>query len=167
MTTVDEANLLWSLALRTATREETVESVRAVFTDLNARPVERMCVLHSVWCSTDRPMLQLPREEWVRMFRRVGYFEMPLGGLIGSRPQPTGAMRLYRAATPAHARGLSWTPWLPLAERYADQASVPGFGAARVYTADVPGEYLLATFRALGSVEVVVDLPDDYPVEVA
>lgn len=64
-------------------------------------------------------------------------------------------------------RGLSWTPWLPLAERFADQASVPGNGAARVYTADVPGEYLLATFRALGSVEVVVDLPDDYPVEVA
>lgn len=145
------------IAHRSATRIETIESVRAIFADDSAHPMERMYALQSAWTYRNYPTLAMPREEWVRMFRQVGYFEMDERMQLHPAPRPPRTARLYRGASPECARGMSWAPTRSTAAQYGIQ----------VWAADVPSEFWLAVLHEFGKVEVVVDLPPTWPVEVA
>lgn len=115
-------------------------------------------LLHRTWGDTYSPMRHLPREQWVAMFRRVGFFNM----MQPHAAPPTGTLTLFRGAHPDYARGLSWTDTAATAVMFAQRSPVP----ARVYRAVVPASAVLGALHAAGTfTEFIVDIPAD--VEVA
>ena len=99
------------------------------------------------------PKSLLPREQWVSMFRRVGFFTV----MQPFTAPPTDTLTLYRGAHPDYARGLSWTDTLATAEMFARRSPVP----AQVYRAtDVPASAILGALHSAGTfAEYIVDLP--------
>jgi hypothetical protein len=103
------------------------------------------------------PLRVLPREEWVSMFRKVGFYN----GLAPLSDPPTEPVRLYRAVVdPAFVRGLSWSPQQNNARQHGP----------RIFATDAPPESILAVMPHSPlpwehGLEYFVDLPDDWPVE--
>lgn len=134
-----------------------VAAMLATFDRADASAFELQIALASAWgAGFVKPHLQLPRERWVSLFRRVGYFS------FGTRPTPPREpIRLYRGAADGHERGMSWTTSPDLARRF-DFA---------LWTCDAPPSSVLAVlamhrYDANGDDfgEYVLNLPDDLAV---
>ncbi|WP_052748651.1 arsenate reductase/protein-tyrosine-phosphatase family protein [Microbacterium sp. Ag1] len=103
------------------------------------------------------PLRELPRDEWVRLFREVGYL---YGGACSPEAIPTETLTLYRGAVPEYSRGLSWTT-APNDARF--------FGArydrdrARLYVVDAEPGWMLGRVPAgpfSPGGEYIVDVPE-------
>lgn len=73
-------------------------------------------MLRRVWVETDRPASLATVEQWLELFDAVGGFT--LGSTIREDARPLQPLTLYRAATPEHALGMSWTPYRRTAHAY-------------------------------------------------
>ncbi len=131
-------------------RKAPLATLQAMFTDPAYRRGHRISALSTTWMMTMQPSRVLPQEQWVSMFRSVGYFDM----LHYGSPAPTQPLLLFRGAAAAGARGMSWTPEPLLAARYGP-----------VWKCEVPPAALLARVGAGWQQEYVVDLPSDATVE--
>ena len=91
-------------------------------------------------------MWGIPKDIWLMWFRLAAY------------PKPSAPLTLYRGATPAHARGMSWTldrehaGWF--AQRFENAIGVPLARGARF----CPGHVYCATVEPAGILAVVDDL---------
>ncbi len=135
---------------------DSIDSLRELFADASSPTLERMSALQGAWQFRRYPLLEMQREEWVAMFRSLGYFEMDDDGEVESRTRPPMTSRMYRGATPEYARGMSWS-W-----SRRDYAALYGHP---VWTAEIPSEHWLAMFHEGEIVEIVVDLPEHIVVE--
>lgn len=103
-----------------------------------------------------RPLLDLPRSEWVEMFRHVGY--MTNTGRVPAM-RPTEPMRLYRAATHDYRDGLSWA-LTPKDARVFLRS--PSDLDQRLYVADVRPAWMLGRYSTMWPwdiAEVIADVP--------
>lgn len=97
------------------------------------------------------------REEWLRLFRSLGWVH-PWARAPRPAP-PFGLVRLYRGAARAKREGLSWTPSREVAGWFAELD--PG---GQVWQVDAPAGALLCGFPirvgGLEGVEYVVDVAE-------
>lgn len=103
------------------------------------------------------PLQALPRAEWVRMFREVGYL---YGGTRAPEMRPSTPRTLYRGAVPEYRDGLAWTTAPSDARFYG--ARYDG-GAANVYAIDAEPDWMLARVPAgpfSPGGEYIVDVPE-------
>ncbi len=157
---------LMTLAHAEAKNPSPPAAVRHLFAEPSGTSLDMLAVvLMSSWRSGgsmpwarghSRPMLDLPRAEWVEMFRRVGYMSN-----VWRSPddRPSEPVRLYRAATRDYRDGLSWAPTPDGARMYLWS---PSGLDHRLYVADVRPEWMLGRFDAAWArrdVEVIADVP--------
>ncbi len=103
------------------------------------------------------PLHELPRAEWVRLFREVGYL---YGGLRAPQMRPSESRTLYRGAVAEYSRGLSWTITPSDARFYGERYDGE---PAHVYVTEAEPEWMLARVPAhpfAPGGEYVVDLPE-------
>ncbi|KAA9143542.1 hypothetical protein F6B41_25490 [Microbacterium lushaniae] len=127
-------------------RERRDPTPRAALRDLFAEPWGTHpdylgIILMASWARPDVtgwPLIDLPRKEWLAMFERVGYLH---NGFRSEQMRPNKPLTLYRGATHAYRRGLSWTTHEPDARFYAERyRGEPG----HVYAIDAEPSWLLA-----------------------
>jgi hypothetical protein len=137
----------WGLAIAwSISGPLTLETLLAVFDEDDTPRRWLAAWLVHTWSETPQPTLALDRAVWIDMFRRVGYIDL-VDPLAERNLEP---LRMYRGATPEHARGMSWTQ---------SRAVASGYG--QVWTAEVPPEAILARLPHFAwTEEYVVDLPD-------
>jgi hypothetical protein len=102
------------------------------------------------WRGAEFPELVLGRRPWLILFRAGGYFS------DAGEDAPTEALRLYRAAPPRYARGMSWTRDRDRARWFAERWGLTG-RPAFVYLVDAPPPAVLASIYLRGEQEVIVD----------
>jgi hypothetical protein len=94
------------------------------------------------WSMSEFPEPQLGSARWLELFSAAGF---TIGGERASRP--TEPVQLYRGSVPSRRRGMSWTPHLHVAERFArsedDDDSLVGRRRGRVYKTLAPPEAIL------------------------
>jgi hypothetical protein len=121
------------------------------------------------WLRDDEPTSDLNDLDWIQIFAQTGFFSFPAG-----RSQPTAPTTLYRGATTARIRRMSW------AEDH-DVAKVLGtrhawHAPAALYSATVEPDAILALLgrpgegwtvvvnpAMLGRITVLENLPDPRP----
>ena len=119
-------------------------------------------LLPGAWMDDDLPAAAMSNKEWIRMFQACGF-------LSDGPRQPDGPVRVYRAARPEGANGLSWTGSLDVATWYQQNADslrlqlnygVPArfLQDRQVYACLVPPERVLARFDDRNEDEYVVDV---------
>lgn len=117
-----------------ATGQAAVERLLATFDNAEAAPFDLQMGLARAWgAGFVKPHLQLPRERWVEMFRRAGFFS------LNGAWAPTEPVRLYRGAADGHERGMSWTTSPAIARRFD----------AALWTCLAPPSAVLAIFGVL------------------
>lgn len=110
------------------------------------------------------PLRELPRDEWVRLFREVGYL---YGGARAPQMRPREPRTLYRSAVPEYSRGLSWTTVPSDARFYGERYDGP---SACLYVIEADPEWMLARVPAhpfAPGGEYVVDIPTGAAVSLA
>ena len=114
-------------------------------------------VLPTVWRRAEWPTRAIrPTRIWVEWFRSCGFVTDDADLLAA----PTGPLTIYRGATWACRRGMSWTTdhevatWF--AERFGRHAGIARFESAYIFTATVEPQCVLAMFQR-SEHEVVVD----------
>lgn len=122
-------------------------NVCALLLDAGVRPVELREPLREAWMEAIRPDEVMSIAGIVALFRRVGYFSDD-----GSE-RPAGALRLFRGASVARARGLAWTVDPAIATLFASYFGAEG----QVFMTVAPPDALLAHFARAGEDEYIVD----------
>lgn len=123
------------------------------FLDSEATPAAKAEWIRRVFHGGPRPLLRLPRDCWVSLFREFAPRQEPLLN------EPTVTM--WRAASPEHARGLSWTPDRHVADLFL--GSWHGHPDNVLRSCDVEDSWILAQ---LDRKEFVVDVPLSAPLVV-
>lgn len=103
------------------------------------------------------PLHELPRDEWVRLFREVGYLH---GGARAPEAIPAEPQTLYRGAVPEYSRGLSWTT-VPADARFFGERY--DRDRARIYVVDAEPGWMLGRVPAgpfSPGGEYIVDVPE-------
>lgn len=110
------------------------------------------------WSGPEFPLAELAAADWRVLFGEAGYIYN--GRRRASRSRP---LRVYRGATPEHAKGWSWTTNVGAAEAFAFDG-MQGRAIGEVWTVLAPPEAILAriTDQRDDEDEVVCD-PDLLP----
>lgn len=119
---------------------------------------QRPVAVAAAWTLSDPPEACLPTDEWLKMFRAVGYIE----GFLGFRATPPDQITLWRGGT--RKTGMSWSADRGVAVRFQNRFDPPG----KLWTATVKARYLLGYFNdhRPGEQEYVVDPAGLAPTEV-
>lgn len=119
-------------------------------------------LLADTWTDDDLPSAALSKRQWARMFRASGF-------LSDGPPKPDGPVRLFRAARPEGAAGLSWTASLDVAKWYQETPNGSRMGTLygipsdflhgrEIYTCVASPRQVLARFSERAEDEYVIDV---------
>jgi hypothetical protein len=135
---------------------------------------QRRCALRWVWINNKTPVKfesgpGLGSAEWVQLFQTTGYLsyiepaaladgnraDLPYPLPPGLRTQPTRELVIWRGASTARQRGMSWTHYRQCAEDFARVAAEDDDAA--LFRAIIPGRAVLAAFADGREQEIVVN----------
>ncbi|BBZ45428.1 hypothetical protein [Mycobacterium parmense] len=131
----------------------------------NQRPI----AVASAWTGSDSPETILPTEQWLTMFRAVGYIEDTRESWPPSWPPPPPTLKIKLWRGGVRKTGMSWTADRESAVRFQHrQYDVPDWKPGKLWTATVSANHLLARFHILRPTEneYVVDPEGLDPIEV-
>ena len=100
--------------------------------------------IEDAWTSAEWPQRLLDDENWVEMFRHVGYLH---NDRRAPDRRPTEPLTLYRASTEELNRNMAWTDDLEGARWFNDRNCGFGFDS-KLWVAEVPPVAILARFES-------------------
>jgi hypothetical protein len=131
---------------------------------------QRPTAIAYAWTGADPPEQILPTDEWLKMFRAVGYIDdAHLGTHIqdGYLGTPPAQITLWRGGV--RKTGMSWTADRKRAEWFQHRRydHVSDWNPGKLWTATISADHVLAHFHVLRPEdEYVVDPAGLHPVEV-
>lgn len=125
---------------------------------------QRGIAIASAWTGSDSPEAILRPDEWLKMFRAVGYIE----DILWAWPPPPAEITLWRGGV--RKTGMSWTADREAAVRFQLRRyeHVADWKPGKLWTATVGADHLLAHFHVSRPTEdeYVVDPAGLQPIEV-